>query len=160
MTLLMTSKGIPFMTAGSEMGRTKKGDSNSYKSSDDINQIDWSRAKSMPALPQWYKTMMAVRTNMTAINSNSFVTPTWVSKQGHVVAYTYHNSTSGEWSKVCVLYNNDTTAYPSPTSALPLGQLLRTAFPAAPSPRPALTSRVSQPSTQAPFPFPQRARSF
>lgn len=111
MTLLMTSKGIPFMTAGSEMGRTKKGDTNSYKSSDAINEIDWSRANTMKNLPQWYKTMMAVRTNFTPIKSNSFVTPSWASSQGHVVAYTYNNSTSGEWSKVCVLYNNDSTAY-------------------------------------------------
>ena len=114
MTLLMTSKGIPFMTAGSEMGRTKKGDANSYKSSDDINQIDWSRAKSMPALPQWYKTMMAVRSNLTVMSNNSFPSTsqlTWPSSTGHVVGYTYHNSTSGEWNKVCVLYNNDTTAY-------------------------------------------------
>ena len=110
MTLLMTSQGIPFMTAGSEMGRTKKGDTNSYKSSDAINEIDWSRANTMKALPQWYKTMMAVRTNLSAINSNTFVTPTWISKEGHVVAYAY-NGGSGEWSKVCVLYNNDNSAY-------------------------------------------------
>ncbi len=115
MTLLMTSKGIPFMTAGSEMGRTKKGDHNSYKSSDDINEMDWSRAKSMPLLPQWYKTMMAVRENMSVINNNSFANDSTLyfpSGMGHVVAYTYSNSTSGQWSKVCVLYNNGTEAYP------------------------------------------------
>ena len=114
MTLLMTSKGIPFMTAGSDMGRTKKGDSNSYKSSDDINEIDWSRAKSMPALPQWYKTMLSVRSNLTVMKNNSFTTGstlTWPSEYGHVVGYTYNNSTSGEWNKVCVLYNNDNIEY-------------------------------------------------
>ena len=114
MTLLLTSKGIPFMTAGSEMGRTKKGDSNSYKSSDDINQIDWSRAKSMPTLPQWYKTLLSVRKNLTLMKSNTFTTDsnlTWPSSYGHIVAYTYNNSTSGEWNKVCVLYNNDTRGW-------------------------------------------------
>ena len=111
MTLLMTSQGIPFMTAGSEMGRTKKGDANSYKSSDAINEIDWSRANTMKNLPQWYKTMMAVRSNVTAINSNSFVSPAFASQMGHVIAYTYTNNTSGEWNKVCVLYNNGTSSY-------------------------------------------------
>ena len=114
MTLLMTSKGIPFMTAGSEMGRTKKGDKNSYNSSDAVNEIDWSRAKSMPALPQWYKTMLSVRSNLTVLKGNSFTTDstlTWSSKTGHVVGYTYTNSASGEWSKLCVLYNNDNTEY-------------------------------------------------
>lgn len=111
MAILTTSKGIPFMTAGTEMGRTKKGDTNSYKSSDDINQIDWSRANTMKNLPAWYKMLVALRTNVTAINSNSFVSPTFASQQGHVIAYTYNNNTSGEWSKVCVLYNNDNSAY-------------------------------------------------
>ena len=111
MTLLMTSKGIPFMTAGSEMGRTKKGDANSYKSSDAINQIDWNRANVMPELAQWYKTLMAVRSNFTAIKSNSFNSINFASGMGHVVAYTYSNNVSGEWNKVCVLYNNGTSEY-------------------------------------------------
>ncbi len=115
MTILMTSKGIPFMTAGSEMGRTKQGDANSYKSSDAINQIDWSRASKMPMLPAWYKTMMAVRANTTVMENNTFTsssTLTWPSNKGHVVGYTYHNSNSSEFGKVCVLYNNGTEAYP------------------------------------------------
>ena len=111
MTLLLTSQGIPFMTAGSEMGRTKKGDKNSYKSSDDINGIDWSRANTMSTLPQWYKTLVQVRENFTPLHSSSFNTPTFTSSSGHVIGYTYSNSTSGEWSKVAVLYNNDSTAY-------------------------------------------------
>ncbi len=112
MTLLLTSKGIPFMTAGSEMGRTKQGDKNSYKSSDAINQIDWSRANTMNRLPQWYKTMVQLRSNFTPIKSNTFTSPSWPSAMGHVVAYTYSGGASGEWSKVCVLYNNGTEEYP------------------------------------------------
>ena len=41
-TLLMVSKGTVFFQAGEEMLRTKDGDENSYKSSDAINNIDWS----------------------------------------------------------------------------------------------------------------------
>ncbi len=40
--ILMISKGTPFWQAGEEMLRTKDGDENSYKSSDSINNIDWS----------------------------------------------------------------------------------------------------------------------
>lgn len=40
--ILMISKGMPFIHAGEEMLRTKDGDENSYKSSDAINNIDWS----------------------------------------------------------------------------------------------------------------------
>jgi pullulanase len=38
----MISKGTPFWQAGEEMLRTKGGDENSYKSSDAVNNIDWS----------------------------------------------------------------------------------------------------------------------
>ena len=43
--ILMISKGTPFWQAGEEMLRTKNGDENSYKSSDAINNIDWSVLK-------------------------------------------------------------------------------------------------------------------
>jgi pullulanase len=44
-TLLMISKGTVFFQAGEEMLRTKDGDENSYKSSDAVNNIDWSVLK-------------------------------------------------------------------------------------------------------------------
>ena len=40
--IIMISKGTPFWQAGEEMLRTKNGDENSYKSSNAINNIDWS----------------------------------------------------------------------------------------------------------------------
>lgn len=41
--LVLMSQGIPFIHAGQEFYRTKGGDHNSYKSSEEINKIDWSR---------------------------------------------------------------------------------------------------------------------
>lgn len=43
--IIMISKGTPFWQAGEEMLRTKDGDENSYKSSDAINNINWSVLK-------------------------------------------------------------------------------------------------------------------
>ncbi len=40
--IIMISRGTPFWQAGEEMLRTKGGDENSYKSSDEVNNIDWS----------------------------------------------------------------------------------------------------------------------
>ena len=40
--IIMISKGTPFWQAGEEMLRTNGGDENSYKSSDEVNNIDWS----------------------------------------------------------------------------------------------------------------------
>ncbi len=38
---VMLSKGMPFFLAGEEMLRTKRGDGNSYRSSDEVNNLDW-----------------------------------------------------------------------------------------------------------------------
>ncbi|MBQ4563104.1 MAG: type I pullulanase, partial [Lachnospiraceae bacterium] len=43
--IIMISKGTPFWQAGEEMLRTKDGDENSYQSSDEINNINWSVLK-------------------------------------------------------------------------------------------------------------------
>ena len=39
--IIFLGKGTPFMLAGEEFLRTKQGDHNSYKSSDEINNLDW-----------------------------------------------------------------------------------------------------------------------
>jgi pullulanase len=41
--VIFTSQGVPFLLAGDEMLRTKGGHSDSYRSPDYINQIDWTR---------------------------------------------------------------------------------------------------------------------
>ena len=43
--IIMISKGTPFWQAGEEMLRSKGGDENSYKSSDEVNNINWSVLK-------------------------------------------------------------------------------------------------------------------
>lgn len=45
-TAVLTSQGVPFIFAGDELMRDKKGVANSYKSPDSINAIDW-RLKSI-----------------------------------------------------------------------------------------------------------------
>jgi len=62
--ILMISKGTPFWQAGEEMLRTKDGDENSYKSSDAINNIDWSVLKEGSAqyeTMKYYKGLIAMR---------------------------------------------------------------------------------------------------
>ena len=40
--VILLSRGTPFWQAGEELLRTKGGDENSYKSSDEVNNLDWS----------------------------------------------------------------------------------------------------------------------
>ena len=42
-SIVLLSQGIPFLHSGQEFFRTKKGDGNSYRSLDEINQLDWER---------------------------------------------------------------------------------------------------------------------
>ena len=109
MGLLLTSQGIPFMTAGSEFCRTKQGDTNSYKSSDAINEIDWSRVKTYSDVAAYYKGLLEIRENYSPMKSSTFNTPSFQSTHGDVVAYTYSNNKSNEWGKVCVLVNASST---------------------------------------------------
>ena len=63
-TLIMVSKGTPFWQAGEEMLRTKGGDENSYKSSDEVNNIDWSvlsAGSPETSMLNYYKNLIKVR---------------------------------------------------------------------------------------------------
>jgi pullulanase len=59
MTIL--SQGIPFLHAGQEFFRTKKGVENSYNSSDDINKIDWKRKALHMDNVEYVKGLIALR---------------------------------------------------------------------------------------------------
>ena len=62
--LIMVSKGTPFWQAGEEMLRTKNGDENSYKSSDAINNINWSvlrEASNEYEMMLYYKGLIEMR---------------------------------------------------------------------------------------------------
>lgn len=111
LALILTSQGIPFANAGTEFCRTKQGDHNSYKSSDAINAIDWTRVETYGDVLSYYKGLLDIRKNYSPLTSKTFSTPTFQSSSGYVVAYTYSNSTPGEWGKVCVLVNSGTKAY-------------------------------------------------
>ena len=59
--IVMMSRGMPFMLAGEEMGRTKLGDSNSYKSDVEINSIKWGELEKYTSLVDYYKGLIALR---------------------------------------------------------------------------------------------------
>lgn len=60
-TAVMTSQGVPFMLAGEEMLRDKKGVHNSYCSPDSVNAIDWSRLATHPEVFAYYSRLIAMR---------------------------------------------------------------------------------------------------
>ena len=61
---VLLSRGTPFFLAGEEMLRTKGGDSNSYKSSDEVNNLDWSALtpdSDAAAMMEYYRGLIALR---------------------------------------------------------------------------------------------------
>ena len=59
--MLFCCQGHLFMLSGEEMGRTKMGVKNSFKSSLNINRFDWQRAWDNQALGDYYRGLIALR---------------------------------------------------------------------------------------------------
>lgn len=104
----ITSQGIPFTLAGDEMCRTKYGDANSYRTPDNMNSIDWTRAQTYSDVADFYKGLTAIRQAYSGFTQANKKSTTAIS--GCPVAYQITNSKSGEWNKVVVALNNTSGA--------------------------------------------------
>ena len=60
-TAVFTSQGVPFIQAGEEVMRDKKGVHNSYQSPDSVNAIDWSRKARHADVFAYYKGLIQLR---------------------------------------------------------------------------------------------------
>ena len=60
-TAVFTSQGVPFLLCGEELLRTKKGVHNSYKSPDDINQLDWTNKEKYADVFKYYQRLIELR---------------------------------------------------------------------------------------------------
>jgi pullulanase len=59
--MVLLSQGIPFLHSGQEFFRTKKGDGNSYRSPDEINQLDWERKITYQENVKYIKGLIQIR---------------------------------------------------------------------------------------------------
>ncbi len=111
--VVLTSQGIPFIHSGAELLRTKLGVANSYKSSDDINKIDWSRKSKYNAVFNYYKGLITLRKNHPA-----FRMPTAEMIREHLlfvesqdpllIMYRINNHANGDlWKDILVVFNGD-----------------------------------------------------
>ena len=62
-TAVFTSQGVPFMLAGEEMLRDKKGVHNSFASPDSINEFYWDNLKQYPQVFEYYSNLIKLRRN-------------------------------------------------------------------------------------------------
>ena len=92
---VMLSRGTPFFLAGEEMLRTKQGDSNSYKSSDEVNNLDWDSlapGSAQLAMSEYYRGLITLRKENSFIRSGD--APDCEVLDGGVIAVTW--SVNGE----------------------------------------------------------------
>ena len=109
--ILLVSKGTPFWQAGEEMLRTKGGDENSYKSSDAVNNIDWSVLKEGSraySTMLYYKGLIEMRKAF-AIFSDPAASIACEEQGSGLLVITYDDGNGG---KATVLLNPNNTALP------------------------------------------------
>ncbi len=112
-SVLLTSQGIPFLHAGVEMLRTKRGHGNSYKSGDDINLIDWSRKALFSYVFKFFQDLIRIRKNHPAfrmINTDQIKKHLTFSKHylPGVVAYEIGPNANGDnWKYIQLIFNNN-----------------------------------------------------
>lgn len=112
-TVLLTAQGIPFIRGGEEIMQDKKGEPNSFKSPDSVNQIDWSFKTKNHDIFDYIKGLIALRKAHPA-----FRIPTveglqqWLhfmdTGDSGVIAYTLGEYANGdEWKEILVAYNGN-----------------------------------------------------
>ena len=122
--IYLTSFGLPFMQAGEEFARTKKGVSNSYRSSPALNRLDWNRAEQYHALVDYYRGLLALRAAFPRLGSTDRHAPEalqFFALEQPLVGWMLPAvwGDGAAWSALCVFYNPTETACTVP---LPAGQ--------------------------------------
>ena len=122
--IYLTSFGLPFMQAGEEFARTKKGVGNSYRSFPALNRLDWNRAEQYHALVDYYRGLLALRAAFPRLGSTDRHAPEalqFFALEQPLVGWTLPAvwGDGAAWSALCVFYNPTDTAC---TVSLPAGQ--------------------------------------
>jgi len=115
-TIILTSQGVPFIYAGEEIYRNKKGVHNTYQSPDSINQINWDNKDVYKDIFNYYKGLISLRKDHPA-----FRIPTQATVQSNlkfidaqtpnVVAYLLTEHVNGDtWKDILVILNGNRKA--------------------------------------------------
>mgnify|MGYP003587398777 FL=1 len=112
-TVVYTSQGLPFIYAGEEIYRDKKGVHNTYQSPDSINQINWDNKTKYIDIFNYYQGLIALRKAHPAFR---MTTQDMVQKNlkfldmktPNVVAYTLDNNANKDsWKQILVIFNGN-----------------------------------------------------
>lgn len=111
LSIVLSSQGITFLHAGTEMLRSKKGVENSYNSGDSINAIDWDLKSKNIDMFRYVQGLIKMRKDHPAFRMNSaelirnnlrFID----NSDPNVIQYTINASAvKDKWKKIMVVYN-------------------------------------------------------
>lgn len=111
-TFVFTSQGVPFIFAGDEMMRDKKGVHNSYNSPDSINTIDWKNKTIYRDVFDYVKELIALRKNHPAfrlgdadkVRRHMEFLPV---EGSNLVAFILKDNANGDsWKNIIVAFNS------------------------------------------------------
>lgn len=113
-TIVFTSQGTPFMFAGEEIFRDKKGVHNSYKSPDSINAIDWNNKTKYHDQFEYYKGLTALRkahpafrmTSADNIARHLVFDKIDSAKTPNLISYSLRDHANGDsWNEIKIVFN-------------------------------------------------------
>ena len=108
--ICLTCFGMPFLQAGEEFARTKKGEGNSYRSSPALNRLDWDRAGRYYPLVDYYRGLLELRAAFPRLSSSDRHAPDalqFFSLEQPLVGWTLPAAPGdgAQWQALCVFYN-------------------------------------------------------
>ncbi len=115
-TIVFTSQGTPFMFAGEEVFRDKKGVHNSFVSPDYINAIDWDLKTANADQFEYYRELIALRKAHPAFR---MTTAADIAKnlvfdnenRANVISYSLKNHANGDaWKEIKIVFNGNDKA--------------------------------------------------
>lgn len=128
-SIILTSQGIPFLHEGFEMLRTKQGDHNSYKSSDEINSIKWIDKIKFIDVFNYYKGLIKLRKEHLAFRMRSALDirgnqhvyfPQNNDKSGVIISHIRNHANNDTWNNILMIYNSTTIDNYDINSFIPL----------------------------------------
>lgn len=116
-TVVFTSQGIPFIYAGEEVYRDKKGVNNTYQSPDSINQINWNQKMTHLDVYEYYRELFRLRRAHPAFRLTTrdmvqqYLRFLDTASTPNVVAYTLNGNVNGDsWRDILVIFNGNRNA--------------------------------------------------
>jgi pullulanase len=118
LTIVLTSQGIPFLHAGTEFLRNKKGVENSYNAGDSINQIDWGMKSKHIAVNGYIQTLIGFRKAHPAFRLTTnqqikkFIRFDDAAPAGTIVYTINGAAVKDSWKKILIAFNGSNEVKP------------------------------------------------